>query len=179
MSPRDIKMPRRNLNETQNLMQQAFQLLDSGYSKQEVAASLNTTVRTIQRWVKDRNYQNPKNRIENALVEIASQATSKTTASPSSQSAQDLAVSNAVQDLEDYHASQRWLALEMGGLGARLLPVLKECLDKLSPEDINPRTLPSLLKAVAELANNSSNCWARATGLEEVINVIKNQQISD
>ena len=75
--------------------------------------------------------------------------------------------------------SQRWFAIQLGVLAAKLLPVLQLATEQVSPEDISIRSLPQLLRSVGDLADNASSCWARATGLEEILNVFSQQQASN
>lgn len=145
-------MPKRSNQDTRMLAQKAFRLLEDGLSVEEIAKQLKTSTRTIQRWLKDDKLNTPEVRTQVQLAVLS------VNESPI----------NHTQDIENYHKSQQWLALEMGGLAAKLLPLLKESLEDVRPQDISPRMIPSLLKTVSELATASSDAWARATGLEQV-----------
>lgn len=155
-------MPKRSKLEVEVLSGKAFNLLDEGWKPQAVALELGVSLRSVQRWIANRNYSNEGSQAEliaftdRAVVEAAS-------------------VNQQVGDLLDYRDSQRLLATEMGSLASRLSSIAGKALDRLeeSPEEITPRILAGILRAIAELSEKSSNCWARSTGLEEVLNAVQ------
>ena len=155
-------MPKRSKVEVEVLSGKAFDLIDDGWKAQAVALELGVSLRSVQRWVADRKNSDEGSQAE--LIAMADEAAAEVTS-----------VSQQVGDLLDYRDSQRLLATEMGSLASRLSSIARKALDRLeeSPEEITPRVLPGILKVIAELSEKSSNCWARSTGLEEVLNAVQ------
>ncbi len=158
-------MPKRTARDVEDLTQEAFHLLADGYDKKEVAQKLGVTVRTVQRWTSNKSYQQAI--AERQLIAAADGVVVEATS-----------IEQQVTDLFDYRDSQRFLALEMGSLATRVSQISKQVIERLeeNPEEVSPRLLPQLLKAVAELSEKASCCWARATGLEEVLDAIQKQE---
>ncbi len=159
---RFIAMPKRRKDEVEALSGRAFNLLEEGWKPQAVALELGVSLRSIQRWIANRDCSDEGSQAE--LIAVANKSVAEVTS-----------ISQQVADLLDYRDSQRLLATEMGSLASRLSSIARKALDRLeeSPEEITPRVLPGILKSIAELSEKSSNCWARSTGLEEVLNAIQ------
>lgn len=159
-------MPKRSARDIEVLTQEAFQLLADGHDKKEVAQKLGVTVRTVQRWTSNKSYQQAI--AERQLIAAADGVVVEATS-----------IEQQVTDLFDYRDSQRFLALEMGSLASRVSQISKQVIERLeeNPEEVSPRLLPQLLRAVAELSEKASSCWARATGLEEVLDAIQKQEL--
>jgi predicted transcriptional regulator len=155
-------MPKRSKLEVEVLSGKAFNLLDEGWKPQAVALELGVSLRSVQRWIANRNSSDEGSQVE--LIAVADRAV-----------VEAASVNQQVGDLLDYRDSQRLLATEMGSLASRLSSIAGKALDRLeeSPEEITPRILAGILRAIAELSEKSSNCWARSTGLEEVLNAIQ------
>ena len=155
-------MPKRSKLEVEVLNGKAFNLLDEGWKPQAVALELGVSLRSVQRWIANRNSSDEGSQVE--LIAVADRAV-----------VEAASVNQQVGDLLDYRDSQRLLAKEMGSLASRLSSIAGKALDRLeeSPEEITPRVLAGILRAIAELSEKSSNCWARSTGLEEVLNAIQ------
>jgi hypothetical protein len=155
-------MPKRSKLEVEILSGRAFNLLDEGWKPQVVALELGVSLRSVQRWIANRSCSDEGSQAE--LIAVADKVVAEVTS-----------ISQQVVDLQDYRDSQRLLATEMGALASRLSSIARKTLDRLeeSPEEITPRVLPGILKSIAELSEKSSNCWARSTGLEEVLNAVQ------
>ena len=155
-------MPKRSKLEVEILIGKAFNLLDEGWKPQAVALELEVSLRSVQRWIANRDCSDEGSQAE--LIAVADRAV-----------VEAASVNQQVGDLLDYRDSQRLLATEMGSLASRLSSIAGKALDRLeeSPEEITPRILAGILRAIAELSEKSSNCWARSTGLEEVLNAIQ------
>lgn len=165
-------MPKHSQKSREYLINRAFKLLDQGFSQKIVAERLDVHLRTLQRWMNRCNYQKPSTRIENALVEIPGKATS-VNVQQIEQPEADVVEAVEGQRLYEYYESQRMLALQMVELTDLLTPMVKAVIQQSNPIDIPVRSVPSLIRAITDLADTSSDCWARATGLEEVLNVIQ------
>jgi hypothetical protein len=163
-------MPKHSRKERESLKNSAFKLLDKGFTQQEVAISLNIHLRTLQRWIGRENYKHTNTRTDNALIEIADKATKVNIEQVEQLEPVEV---EAGEELQQYHDSQRMLAIQMGELTKLLVPKVKAAIELSNPADIHVRLLPSLTRAITDLADTSSDCWARATGLEEVLNVIQ------
>lgn len=157
-------MSKRSKEDVEKLASKAFELLGSGYTQAQAAEKLGVSVRTIQRWVKDGDFRKPEVKAQATLVEVANQAT-----------AVKVREVLPLQDLADYHQSQKLAALEHGEIAAILFPKVKEALENLLPSDIPVRLLPSMYKMIIDARNSENDCFARATGLEEVLNVFQEQ----
>ncbi|NJL80976.1 MAG: helix-turn-helix domain-containing protein [Richelia sp. RM2_1_2] len=160
-------MPKHSHKQRESGKSSAFQLLDKGFPPKEVATTLNVSLRTLQRWIKQENYQCPSDRTNSALVEVTNRPIEI-----DFDRVETVGV-EATGELQEYYESQRMLAIQMGELTRLLTPKVKAVIELSNPADIPIRSIPSLTKAITDLANASSDCWARATGLEEVLNVIQ------
>lgn len=161
-------MPKYSNEEINRLSLQAYKLLDEGLDKKTVAKKLGVSVRTIQRWTSQECYTQKNSARQ--LINMADETVIEKTD-----------IEEQIKDLIDYQEAQRFLALEMGSLAGHLSLISKRLLKHLEehPEEISIRLLPQLLRTMAELSEKSSNCWARATGLEEVLNVIEKMQFDE
>lgn len=159
-------MPKRSQESTQKLSRKAIELLEKGHTQAEVADKLGVSTRTIQRWVRHYEYQKPNQtpeaRAQDALVEVAYQS-----------EAMKVKEVSPLQDLMDYHQSQKWLAQQHGDVALLLLPKLKRALEVLDPVEITSRQLPYIYKMIIDATNSSNDCFTRATGLEEVLNAFQ------
>lgn len=171
-------MPKRATEETQKLMQQAFQLLDSGYSKQDVAKAMSTSVRSVERWVKKRDYEKPVPRADTALIEVGLQKVQPVQIYKAVIASEGEAepYERLIADLEHYHETQRSVALGLSEIVLGLLPLIKNSLNSVQQEEISVRVVPALVKSVGQMADDISNCWLRSTGLQEILDDYKQQQ---
>jgi transcriptional regulator with XRE-family HTH domain len=163
-------MPKRSYKQVEALMKQAFELLDNGLTKEEVAQRLGTTLRTVQRWTKDGSYQPAHQKTQKVVKEIGLESIIK-----NADNVPKLPI-NDINSLEDYIGAQKLFAISSGRIVVKYLPLLDAAISELNSSDINPRNIPSLIKSCIELIEVSSDCWARATGLDEVLNAVQSKQ---
>lgn len=163
-------MPKRPVKEAEKLMRQALTLFESGVSREEIAKTMHVSVRTVHRWLQSAkaktDVQTTKNDVQTVLVESEPTVTPEIIESP-------------LNDLEDYYTTQRNIALELGEFTVLLLPLLKNSLKRFEAEDITPKTLPSLVKTMIDVINNSNECWIRATGIDIVMNKLSELDSDD
>jgi hypothetical protein len=163
-------MPKRSPSKQKKLVESAFHLLDNQYTKRDICNKLGISIRTLQRWIKEGTYESTNDKAQEKLEQISLETIAAVKVVDDNS-----LVDDPLQGLTDYMESQRWFAIQLGVLAAKLLPVLQLATEQVSPEDISVRSLPQLLRAVGDLADNASSCWARATGLEEVLSVFRQQ----
>jgi hypothetical protein len=80
-----------------------------------------------------------------------------------------------VDQIMCYRDSQRNFALQMGVVVQRATKVLLRAVEKLelNPDDLNVRSIPPLMRTVADSSEKVSNAWARTTGLDDLLESIK------
>jgi hypothetical protein len=80
-----------------------------------------------------------------------------------------------VDQIMCYRDSQRNFALQMGEVVQRATKVLLRAVEKLelNPDDLNVRSIPPLMRTVADSSEKVSNAWARTTGLDDLLESIK------
>jgi predicted transcriptional regulator len=179
-------MPKRSYKDVERLMNEAFKLLDSGLSKQQVAEKLGTTIRTVHRWVKDGKYKPISEKLQLDLLEsIVNQKVQEVVLETVvTQKVQEPVLETIIKsvennpdlpfsDIENYIESQRLFAMSSGTIAVKFLPILDNAISRLQADDITPRTLSSLIRGCVELIEISSTCYTRATGLKEVLNAIQ------
>lgn len=143
------------------LRDKAKRLLAKGTSKSEVARRCNVSRKTVQRWSQEPDFiEAIENGVEEELIESAdTQVMLATTLSD---------ITTKIHDLLAYRDTQRSLAEGMEDLATKMLPVCNSLVERLErePEQVTIRMLPQLIKAIGELTKVSSDCYARATGIE-------------
>lgn len=161
-------MPRPKSPETQKLRERAVELLLSGRTQSEVAKILNRDIRTVQKWlvlpeVKDLLELRGKQR--KALVQSDPVVLSL------------VEVRNQVNQILEYHEYQQTFSLQMGQIVKKALAVLLKALERLegSPDELNVRLIPQLMKAVAGCSEAVSHSWERASGLEQLLETLRDE----
>jgi hypothetical protein len=155
-------MTKRSKFDVEVLTRRALNLLEEGWKPPAIAQELGVSLRSVQRWLAKRHFSD-----EGSQAELATFADRTVV--------EAMSVDQQFGDLLDYRSSQLLLATQMGSLAGRLSLIAGKALDRLeeSPEEVTPRLLAGILRSIGELSEKSSNCWARATGLEEVLNAIQ------
>lgn len=150
-------MPRPKQEKT---ISRAIRLLHSGKSPKEVADLCGVSLRSIQRWAQER---------ETDLQALESQEKALVSSDPVVLTVTD--VRAQVQEILEYRDSQRNFALEMGLVVQKATGVLLKAVEKLeeNPDEIPIRTIPQLIRAVADASEKISSAWARATGLDDLL----------
>lgn len=154
--------------ETQKLRERAVQLLLSGRTQSEVAKILNRDIRTIQKWV--------------ALPEVKDLLESRTIERKALVQSDPVVLSlvevrNQVNQILEYHQYQQSFSLQMGQIVEKALAVLLKALERLeeSPDELNARLIPQLMKAVAGCSEAVSHSWERASGLEQLLGTLRDE----
>jgi hypothetical protein len=138
----------------------ALRLLHSGKSQKETSELCGVSLRTIQRWAQERGSDLQALEVqEKALIQ----------SDPLVLSVTDVRLQ--VQEILNYRDSQRSFALEMGLVVRKSTAVLLRAVERMeaSPDEVSARTVPQLLRAVVDAAEKVSSAWARATGLDDVL----------
>jgi hypothetical protein len=150
-------MPRPKQEKTVN---RAIRLLHAGKPPKEVAELCGVSLRTLQRWARER---------EPDLQALESQEKALVASDPVVMSVVDIRAQ--VQEILDYRNSQRSFALEMGTVVEKAIRVILIAVERLeqNPDELNARNLPQLLRAVVDAAEKVSTSWVRATGLDDVL----------
>lgn len=138
----------------------AIRLLHAGKSAKEVASLCGVSLRTVQRWALER---------EPDLQALESQEKALVASDPVVLSVTDIRAQ--VQEILDYRDSQRNFALEMGLVVQKATGVLLKAVERLeqNPDEMSTRTIPQLMRAVADASEKISNAWGRATGLDDLL----------
>ena len=154
--------------ETQKLRERAVELLLSGHTQAEVAKILGRDIRTIQKWV-------ALPEVKVLLEARGKQRKALVQSDPVVLSVVD--IRSQVQEILDYRDSQRSFAVEMGAVIQKATAILAKVVEQIeqNPEQVTARTLPQLMRAVADTAEKVSNAWARATGLDDLLEQIGNE----
>lgn len=141
----------------------AIRLLHAGKSQKEVASLCGVSLRTVQRWVQES---------EPELQALKSQEKALVASDPVVLSVTDIRAQ--VQEILNYRDSQRNFALEMGFVVQKTTRVLLKAVEKLeqNPDEISARTIPQLMRAIADASEKISNAWSRATGLDDLLEQI-------
>ena len=144
----------------------AIRLLHAGKSPKEVATLCNVSQRTVQRWAQERQLDlQALESQEKALVESDPVVLSVTH------------VRSQVQQILEYRDAQRDFALRMGLVVQKATGVLLKAVEKLeqNPDEISARTIPQLMRAVADCSEKISSAWSRATGLDDLLEQLGNE----
>ena len=139
-----------------------IKLLSRGKTQSEAAAAAGVTSRTIQRWFAD-----PQ--LKQRLTEVEQETDAIIKTDPVVLTVTD--IRSQVQELLDYRESQRSFALDMGMVVKKSTTVLLQVVERLekNPDEINVRSLPQLMRAVADLSEKVSSAWSRSAGLDDLL----------
>lgn len=161
-------MPRPKSPETQKLRERAVELIVAGRTQSEVAKILNRDVRTVQKWLSQ-----PE--VKDLLEGRGKQKKALVQSDPVVLNVVD--IRSQVQEILDYRDSQHSFAVEMGAVIQKATAILAKAVERIeqNPEEVTARTLPQLLRAVADVAEKVSNSWARATGLDDLLEQVGNE----
>lgn len=140
------------------------QLLATGLSKQAIADSEGLSRSTVHEWAKDPIVEAEVDRLRSEMVAATRQALSHQVAST--------AESVAVQ-LREYGERRRVAAVQLQEIASTVLEKVASRLATLSPDDITPRTLPSILQAAAEVLQKGADAEAEALGVNRLIEVLE------
>lgn len=142
--------------------------LGTGKTQSEAAAAAGVNVRTVQRWVTE-----PEVRAK--LSEFQQQTDVIVRSDPVVLTVTD--VRAQVQEILNYRNSQRNFALEMGLVVQKATGILLKAVEKLeeNPDEISIRSVPQLMRAVADASEKISNAWSRATGLDDLLEQVGNE----
>ena len=143
----------------------AIRLLHAGKSPKEVANLCGVSLRTLQRWARERKPD---------LQALEFQEKALVASDPIVLTVTD--VRAQVQEILEYRDSQRNFALEMGLVVQKATGVLLKAVEKLeqNPDEISARTIPQLMRAVADASEKISSAWARSTGLDDLLEQVGN-----
>jgi hypothetical protein len=136
--------------------------LHSGRTQAEAAVAAGVNIRTVQRWVAD-----PE--VGARLADLQKQTDAIIKSDPIVLAVAD--IRSQVQEILDYRDSQRSFALEMGLVVKKATGVILAAVERLeqSPDELNARNLPQLLRAITDASEKVSTSWVRATGLDDVL----------
>src|SRR5919199_4603511 len=145
-----------------------IRLLNKGKTQAQAAETLGVNIRTVQRWVA---MPEVKLRLTAAQKEIKAIAQSD----PVVLNVVDIRAQ--VQEILDYRDSQHSFAVEMGSVIQKATVILLKAVERIeqNPEEVTARTLPQLLRAVADTAEKVSNAWVRAVGLDDLLEQVGNE----
>ena len=148
----------------EKLMAKATRFLTEGHSQDKVAEMLGISTRTLQRWIQAGDVE-----VKADLLDVAHQAVSEVLASES--------IRAQIEEIVNYRDSQRFFALEMGLVVQKATAVLLKAVQKLeeNPDEMSARTIPQLLRAVTDASQKVSDSWARATGLDDILEQLRNE----
>jgi transcriptional regulator with XRE-family HTH domain len=144
----------------------ALRLLHSGKSQKEVSELCGVSLRTIQRWAREK---------EADLQALKVQQKVLVQSDPAVLSVVD--IRSQVEEILNYRESQSSFALEMGMVVKKATAVILKAVERLeeNPEEVNARNLPQLLRAITDAAERTSSAWARAVGLDDLLEQIGNE----
>ena len=147
---------------------QTIKLLKSGKSQVEVARLLGVSPRTVGRWLADAD-------VKARITGLAEQHEAITQSDPAVVSVVDIRLQ--VERILDYRRFEDQSAVELGAVMRLATALIKRALEDLqkNPEGLSIRMVPLLLRAVVDGTEKVSNCWARATGLEDLLEAINNE----
>ena len=142
--------------------QRVKQLLSQGYSQSQAANECGVSRRTVIRWCQDDD--SAEAMANNVNEELIEQADTEVAAVARAV----LGVEQRINDLLAYRYGQRSLAIATEEVARGLLPLCQSIITYLreNPAEITPRMLSPIAKAVSDLSKVSSDCWARATGID-------------
>lgn len=169
-------MPRLSREEREQKIDEAIRLLRSGLTQEEVAGILKINVRTVQRWVADPEFKAKISASEQRDREIIQ--TDKPTQSTLRRLTE---IQEQLDAIESYRESQKAFAIRFGGILCRACNVLDKAVEKLeqNPEEMTARLIPQMMKAVTDASEKVSSAWARATGLEDLLEVLQDETSTD
>jgi hypothetical protein len=159
--------PRQNPKKSKaEQVETVIRLINAGKTQAETAAAIKINIRTVQRWLAQPTVKERLVSIQQEVKEIAK-------SDPVVLSVTDIRAQ--VQEILDYRDSQRSFALQMGQvveIGTRVLLRAVERLEA-NPEDLNVRSIPPLMRTLTDASEKVSNAWARTTGLDDLLESIK------
>lgn len=144
--------------------------LSAGKTQAEAAAAAGINIRTVQRWIVDQE-------VKVKLEELQQQTDAIVNSDPVVLCVTQ--VRQQVNEILQYRESQRDFALQMGEVVQRATAVLLKAVQRLeaNPDELNVRSLPPMMRAVADTAEKVSKAWARAAGLDDLLESLKNEEI--
>jgi transcriptional regulator with XRE-family HTH domain len=147
-----------------NQREQAKRLLAQGFTKSEVADKCRVARQTIIRWSKEEDFIAAIANADfiNEWVEETNPAKDEKAVSGASLKSQNLRV-----DLE----KQRKLAIAADDIVIGLIPICQTVITRLqqNPDDVSPRLLPQIAKALVCISRVAREGRSRATSLEGLI----------
>jgi hypothetical protein len=165
MSQNPRQSPKKSKTEQ---LETVIRLINAGKTQAETAAVLKVNIRTIQRWLADPKVKARLSSIQQEVKEIAK-------SDPVVLSVTDIRAQ--VQEIRDYRDSQRSFALKMGEVVERATNILLKAVEQLeeNPNEVTVRTIPQLMRAVTDAGEKVSNAWVRTTGLDDLLESIKDE----
>lgn len=146
------------------IVAKAIRLLHAGQSVSQVAKACGISLRTAQRWAAEHGDE---------LKSLKGQEKALVASDPVVLAVTDIRAQ--VQEILEYRDSQRNFAVEMGLVVQKTTAVLLRAVEKLEPEEVTARNIPQLLRAVVDAADKVSNAWSRATGLDDLLENLKDE----
>jgi hypothetical protein len=146
----------------------AIRLLNTGKTQAETAALIGINIRTLQRWV-------AQPEVRGRLLELQQRTNVIVKSDPVVLSVTE--IRHQVQEILDYRDSQRTFAIEMGQIVRKTSGVLLKAVERLetSPDEVTIRHIPPLIRALTDASEKVSNAWARATGLDDLLESLKDE----
>lgn len=142
----------------------AIKLLKAGRSQVEVARLVGVSSRTIARWISDPEVQAKlgKQQGQGALVKAASGL------KPSE-------IRSQVSEILQYRQFESQSAVELGIILRLATSSIRRALESLqdNPEELSLRLVAPLLRVVLDGSGRVSDCWARAVGLDDLLEAIE------
>src|SRR4028119_1385006 len=139
-----------------------IKLLSRGKTQAQAAAAAGVATRTVQRWFAD-----PQ--LKQRLTDVEQETEVIVKSDPVVLTVVD--IRSQVQELLDYRESQRSFASDMGMVVKKSTTVLLRAVERLeqNPDEITARSLPQLMRAVADLSEKVSSAWSRSVGLDDLL----------
>ena len=149
-------------------LDKVLRFLNAGKTQAEAAAAAGVNVRTVQRWLTE-----PQ--VKTKLSELQQQTDAIVKSDPVVLSVTE--VRQQVSEILQYRESQLTFALEMGLIVQKTSAVLLKAVERLeaNPEELSVRSIPPLMRALTDASEKVSNAWARTTGLDDLLENLKDE----
>ena len=149
-------------------LDKVLRFLSAGKTQAEAAAAAGINVRTLQRWLTD-----PQ--VKTKLSEIQQHTDAIVRSDPVVLSITE--VRQQVSEILQYRESQLTFALKMDQIIQKTSAVLLKAVERLeaNPDELSVRSIPPLMRALADLGEKASNAWARTAGLDDLLQNLKDE----
>ena len=149
-------------------LDKVLRFLNAGKTQAEAAAAAGIHVRTVQRWLCE-----PE--VKDKLMELQKHTDAIVKSDPVVLSVTE--VRQQVSEILQYRESQLTFALEMGQIIQKTSAALLKAVERLeaNPDDLNVRSIPPLMRALTDASEKVSNAWARATGLDDLLENLRDE----